>query len=167
MFKIGSHDPFGHMNTSYGQKKGRESNCQFDSRPLKVRNHPDFFVFRWHMTYHWKSLNEGYNFALNLISIGGLHEKLWAHKVVRVLAMRILELPLGNVNWMWALWRGTKYTIRGKVMASPNSEPWWVLWVRICPWLVLAPKVLQLCTNQLVVWFCAGPCGWLSACHSS
>ncbi len=25
---------------SYGQKKGRESNCQFDSRPLQVRNRP-------------------------------------------------------------------------------------------------------------------------------
>jgi len=25
---------------SYGQKKGQESNCQFDSRPLKVRNRP-------------------------------------------------------------------------------------------------------------------------------
>jgi len=25
---------------SYGQKKGWESNCQFDSRPLKVRNRP-------------------------------------------------------------------------------------------------------------------------------
>jgi len=35
------------------------------------------------------------------------------------------------------------------------------------PWLVLAPKVLQLCSNQLVVWFCVGPCEWLSACHSS
>jgi hypothetical protein len=28
-------------NPSYGQKKGRESNWQFDSRPLKVRNRPD------------------------------------------------------------------------------------------------------------------------------
>jgi len=27
-----------------------------------------------------------------------------------------------------------------------------------CPWLVLAPKVLQQCINQLVVWFCVGPC---------
>jgi hypothetical protein len=27
-------------NPSYGQKKGRESNCQFDSRPLKVGNRP-------------------------------------------------------------------------------------------------------------------------------
>jgi len=25
---------------------------------------------------------------------------------------------------MWALWRGAKYTIRGKVVASPKSGPW-------------------------------------------
>jgi hypothetical protein len=50
-------------------------------------------------------------------------------------------------------WPATEYTIRGKVVASPKFKPWWVLWVRICSWLVLAPKVLQLCTNQLVVWF--------------
>jgi len=49
--------------------------------------------------------------------------------------------------WMWASWKGTKYTIRGKVVASPKSGPWWVLWVRICLWFVLTPKVLQLCTN--------------------
>jgi hypothetical protein len=33
----------GHLDIcspSYGQKKGRESNCQFDSRPLKVENRP-------------------------------------------------------------------------------------------------------------------------------
>jgi hypothetical protein len=30
-------------NTSDGQKKGQESNWQFDSRPLKVRNRPNFF----------------------------------------------------------------------------------------------------------------------------
>jgi hypothetical protein len=58
-----------------------------------------------------------------------------------------------NVIWMWASWRGIEYTIRGKVMASPKSGSWWVWWVRVCPWLVLAPKVLKLCTNQLVVWF--------------
>jgi hypothetical protein len=72
-----------------------------------------------------------------------------------------------NAIWVWASWRGTKYTIRGKVVASPKFGPWWVLWVWICPWLILAPKVLQLCTNQLVVWFCASPCEWLVACPSS
>ncbi len=34
-------------NTSYGQKKGRESNWQFNFRALKVENRPDFLVCRW------------------------------------------------------------------------------------------------------------------------
>jgi hypothetical protein len=63
-------------NTSYGQKKGWESNWQFDSRPLKVKNHPDFLAFRWHATYRWKNLDKGYNFASDLISIRGLQTKL-------------------------------------------------------------------------------------------
>jgi len=33
-------------NTSYDQKKGRESNCQFDSRPQKVGNRPDLLSCR-------------------------------------------------------------------------------------------------------------------------
>jgi hypothetical protein len=36
-----------------------------------------------------------------------------------------------KVIWMWAPWRGPKYTIRGKVVASPKSGPWWVLCVRV------------------------------------
>jgi hypothetical protein len=42
---------------------------------------------------------------------------------------------------------------RGKVVVSTKSEPWWVLWVCVCPWFVYAPKMLQLCINQLVVQF--------------
>jgi hypothetical protein len=30
---------------------------------------------------------------------------------------------------------------KGEVMAFPKSKPWWVLWVRVCPWLIHAPKV--------------------------
>jgi hypothetical protein len=76
-------------------------------------------------------------------------------------------VPGQNAIWMWASWRGTKYNRRGKVVASPKSGSWWVLWVWICSWFVLTPKVFQLCTKKLVVWFCARPCEWLSACHSS
>jgi hypothetical protein len=67
-----------------------------DSRPLKVRNRLDFLPCRWHATYLWKALDEGYNFTLNLISIGGLHTKLWAPKVAGVPTLRILGLPLGS-----------------------------------------------------------------------
>jgi hypothetical protein len=93
MSKMGSHDPFGHLNTSYGQKKGRESNCKIDSQPLKVTNWPDFRARRWRATYYWKALNEGYNFALNLISIGSLHTMLWDPKVARIPTLAISRLP--------------------------------------------------------------------------
>jgi hypothetical protein len=66
--------------------------------------------------------------------------------------------------WMWASWRGPEYTIRGKVVASPKSGPWWVLCVLCCPWLVLAPKVLQLCTNHFV-WVVCRPVWVSEACQ--
>jgi hypothetical protein len=38
-------------NISYGQKKGQELNCQFDSRSQKVRNLPNLLVCRGRATY--------------------------------------------------------------------------------------------------------------------
>jgi hypothetical protein len=137
-------------NTSYGQKKGRESNWQFDSRPLKVRCRPNLLVCRWCATYRWKALDKGYNFALNLISIKGLHTKWWESQL-----WEFWDSPLGvrgqNAIYVLVPWLGTEYTIRGKVVDSPKSGPWWVLWVYVCPRFNLAPKVLQLCTNQFIV----------------
>jgi hypothetical protein len=83
-------------NTSYDQKKGQESNWSFDSRPLKVRKRPDFLACRWRATYYWKAFNKGYNFALNLISIEGLHTKLWGPKVTRVSTLGISRFPFGS-----------------------------------------------------------------------
>jgi len=34
-----------------------------------------------------------------------------------------LGVPRQNATWMVAPWLGTKYTIRGKVVASPKSKP--------------------------------------------
>jgi hypothetical protein len=56
-------------NTSYGQKKGQESNCQFDFRPKKVGNWPNLLDYRGLATYRWKSFDESYNFDLDCISI--------------------------------------------------------------------------------------------------
>jgi hypothetical protein len=85
-------------NKSYGQKKGQKSNRQFDSRPLKIKNHLDFVVCRWHATNRWKNLDKGYNLALDIILIKGVHAKLWAPKVAGVLIVRISGLPLGNLE---------------------------------------------------------------------
>ncbi len=62
----------GHLDIcspSYGQKKGRESNWQFDSRPLKVGNRPSPDV-RWgSATCRWKDFDEGYNIGSDLVPI--------------------------------------------------------------------------------------------------
>jgi hypothetical protein len=66
----------------------------YDSQSLKVRNHPDFLVCKWVATYRWKDLDEGYNFSSNLTSIGGIHTKLWASKIVEVPIPGISRHPL-------------------------------------------------------------------------
>jgi hypothetical protein len=62
-------------NTSYGQKKCSKSKCQFDSQPLKVGNHLELGVCKGRATYYWKDFDEGYDFALDLTLIKGLHNK--------------------------------------------------------------------------------------------
>jgi hypothetical protein len=43
---------------------------------------------------------------------------------------------------------------KGEGGGFPKFEPCWVKWIQGCPWLVLAPKVLQLCTNHFVRVLC-------------
>jgi hypothetical protein len=74
----------GHLDIcspSYGQKKGRESNCQFDSRPLKVGNRPFPNLRIESATWRWKHLDEGYKFGLDLVAIRPGSRELRAPKV--------------------------------------------------------------------------------------
>jgi hypothetical protein len=83
-------------STSYGRKKGRESNWQFDSRPLKVRNLPDPGVFRWSAAHRWKALDESYKFALDLVSIRGRSKELWCRKIPGVQVGTVSGLQFGS-----------------------------------------------------------------------
>jgi hypothetical protein len=87
----------GHLDIcspSYGQKKGRESNCQFDSRPLKVENRP-FPDIAWRSaTRHWKALDENYNFGFDLVLIRVWGEELWASKVPGLQSKTVSKLQL-------------------------------------------------------------------------
>jgi hypothetical protein len=91
----------GHLDIcspSYGQKKGRESNWQFDSRPLKVGNRPALDVHWGSATWRWKAFEEGYKFDLNLVPIGGRGKKLWCPKVPGVQKWDSFGTPL------WESW---------------------------------------------------------------
>jgi hypothetical protein len=54
-----------------------------------------------------------------------------------------LGIPRQNDIWVLVLWPCTKYTIRGKVMASPKFGPCWVLWICVYVWFVCASR----CSN--------------------
>jgi hypothetical protein len=140
-------------NTSYGQKKGRESNWQFDFWPLKVENRPNLRA-----TYLWKDLNEGYNFAFDRIAIRGLHKKLWAPKVAGVQMVGILGLPLGSPRTKSHLDVASvercRVYYKGKGGGFPQVRVVVNLMCSSCPWFILAPKVFQLCTNHFILVLC-------------
>ncbi len=113
-----------------------------------------FLAWRWHATYHWKALNKGYNFASYLISIGGLHAKLWRPKAVGVPTLAISGNPMTKNHLDVGPMERHKIYYKGEGGGFPQ------VWVVVsfvspsCLWLVLAPKVLQLCINHLVLVLC-------------
>jgi hypothetical protein len=114
-------------------------------------------MYRWCATYCWKALDKGYNFALNLILIWGLHTKLWAPKVAGVSTLGISGLPLGNLGTKWHLGAGpvAMHRVDYKEEGGGLSQVWAVVSL-VSPCLLVAcscTKVLQLDANQLVIWF--------------
>ncbi len=83
-------------SASYEQKKGRESNWQFDSRPLKVRNRLESDVCRRSATWRWKALKKSYMIASDLIPIRGRSKKLWMPKIPGVQTGTVSGLLLGS-----------------------------------------------------------------------
>ncbi len=109
------------------------------------------------MTYHWKAFNKGYNFALDFISIRGLHTKLWGPKVARVLTLGISGLPFENLGTKCHLNVGLverhKVYYKGEGGGFPQV---WAMVSLVSPSLLVArlnTKVVKLWTDQLVVWF--------------
>jgi hypothetical protein len=145
MSKMGLHDPFEYLKHKLWPKEGPGVKLPIWLPTTKSQESPlfPFFKVMCHILLEnsQRGLQLCFRFHLNQRS---------AHKVMGLQSCRSPEIKW---HWVLILWLGTKYIIRGKVAASPKSRSWWVLWVRDCPWLVHAPKVLQLCTNQLVVWF--------------
>jgi hypothetical protein len=88
---------------SYGQKKGRESNWQFDSRALKVGNRPLLDARIESATWRWKDLDEGYNFGLDLVAIELHNWELWPFKVPGV-QLRQFRDSISRVPTKCAIW---------------------------------------------------------------
>jgi hypothetical protein len=137
-------------SASYEQKKGRESNWQFDSRPLKVGNRclPDirFGIAIW----LWKDLDEGYKFGSDIVAIQLCSRELWRFKVPGVPPGQnrdsISKVPGICAIWMPPPWRAAENTIRSMVVAysrakdvvspSESGSPWLGPTPKECKWIL-------------------------------
>ncbi len=156
---------------TYGHNNDRESNCQFDSQPLKVRNFPNLFACRWHATNLWKALDKGYNFALNLTLIRGFQKKLLASKVARVPISKNLGLPT------WESYEKMTFGCRSVAMHKqyykgeggdfPKYGLWWILWVCVCHGSSMHQKCSNYALTTFVVWFMQVHVSNWPACHFS
>jgi hypothetical protein len=146
----------GHLkiwSMSYVQKKGRESNLQFDSWPLKVRNRLDpvcaggvkHTVGKLSSLLQTSSQSEVWAKNYDLVKSRESKPGQFRDSTLGVLGQKVIR--------MWVRWSNAKNTIWEKVMASPESEPWLIKWVRVAHGLSQHQEWSWRCTNQLVGWF--------------
>jgi hypothetical protein len=154
----------GHLDIyspSYGQKKGRESNWQFDSRPLKVRNQPFPNLRIESARCRWKDLDEGYNFGSDLVAIRPRSRELWAPKVPGLQSRQFRD-DFGTPTWESREKEPFGCSLGGVTQRILYGGGWWlppspgrgVSRGLKCPWLVPTPKgVPEMWTNHFVVCF--------------
>ncbi len=126
----------------------------FNSRPEKVRSRPNLLSYRQHVTYRWKPLDEGYNFASDRTSIRGLLEKLWAPKSRESQLARFWDFHSGVPGEKSHLDVGLVERCiiyyKGEGGGFPQVRAVVSLVCSCCPWFILTLKVLQLSINHLV-----------------
>jgi hypothetical protein len=158
---MGSHDSFGHLKHKLWPKERLGVKLAIWLPTIKSRESTRFPCAQVACDIPLESSDKGYNFASYFISIRTLHAKLWAPKVARVPTLAILGLSLGSPKIKCHLDVGLvkkhKVYYKGEDGGFPQVQVVMNLVSLVspsCPWLVLAPKVLQLCTNRLVLVLC-------------
>jgi len=135
---MGSHDPFGYLKYKLWPKEGPGVKLPIWLLTSKSQESPKLLACRWRATYCWKTLDKNYNFVLYLTLIGGFHKKVMGFQSCenphfKNFGTPNLGVPWQNDIWVQGLWLGIENTIRGKVVTSPKSGPWWILWVHVYP----------------------------------
>jgi len=150
----------GHLDIcspSYGQKKGRESNWQFDSRPLKVGNRPLPDIRIESATWSWKALKESYNFGSDLVLIRLGSQEMWAPKAPRLQPGQFRD-NVRTPTWESREKEPFGCKPRGALQRILYGGRWWLppsqghgeSCVSKCPWLVPTPKGVPECELTLL-----------------
>jgi len=187
MSKMGSHCSFGHLKHKLWLKEGPKVRNRPDLLGYRWCATYCWKVFddvrhtvgklsttcdislessRWRATYRWKALNESYNFASDRTSIRGLLTKLWGSKVTRILIGAISGEPGERSHLDVSSVERCRVNYKGEGGGFPQVRAVVSLVCPCCSWLVLAPKVFQLCTNHLV-WVVCKPVWVSEACQHS
>jgi hypothetical protein len=146
----------GHLDicsSSYGKKKGRESNWQFDSRPQKVGNRPLPDLRIESAIRRWKDLDEGYKFGSDLVTIRPISRELWPPKVPDS-----TRDSFGTPTWESQEKDPFGCSLGGVAQRILYGGRWWlppspsrgVSRGPKCPWLVPTPKGVPEC--ELTTW---------------
>jgi hypothetical protein len=115
MFKMGLHDPFGHLKQKLWSKEGPRLST------IKSRELTRFPCVKVACNISLERPPQ----RLQLCFKPHLNRR-FAHKTK---GPKILGVPEQNDIWVLAPWPCIKYIIGGKVVDSPKFKPWWVLWV--------------------------------------
>jgi hypothetical protein len=124
---------------------------------IRVRNHPRFIYMQVDCHIPLESSQRGLQlFFRPHLNRRSLHKIMGpqSHESPNLENFETLNLGVWN-KMTFGCWRMAKQKeyYNGEGGGFPKFRLWWILWIRVYPWLVHAPKVFQLCTNQLVVWF--------------
>jgi hypothetical protein len=92
MFKMNSHDPFEYLKHKLWLKERSKVKVLIWFPTNKNQELPWITYVQEACHISLKTFDEDYNFALDLISIRGLHKELWASKVVEVPIFKISGL---------------------------------------------------------------------------
>jgi len=157
MSEMGSHHPFGHLKHKLRPKEGLGVKLAIWLLTIKSQKFPLFTYVQvaWHIPLKssWQGLQLWFKPHFNQRSA----HKIMGPKVAKVPILGISGLPLGSPRTKWHLGVGPMarhrvyYKGEGggfpQVRAVVSLISSWLLVVHLCT------KMLQLCTNQLVVGF--------------
>jgi hypothetical protein len=148
MSKMSSHGPFGHLKHKLWSKE--ESGVKLVVRLpiIKSRESTRFPCVQVACHISLESYRQGLQLCFTLHLDQRSAEKVMGPQIVRVLSLRIkCHLHVAPMERHRVYYKGEGGgfpQVRAVVsFVSPN-----------CSWLVLAPKVFQLCTNHLVLVLC-------------
>jgi len=155
-------------NTSYDQKKGQESNCQFDSWPQKVGNRLNLLGCRGRATYRWKAFMRATTFLQTASRFEVCSQSYGAPKSRESHLGRFRDFHLGvpgEKNHLdVAFVANHRVYYKGEGGGFPQVRAVVSLVCPCCLWFVLTPRALQLCTNHFV-WVVCRPVWVSEACQ--